>query len=160
MKKLMTDQQLALCAALRAANVQYAVVGGVAVNAYGYVRQTRDLDLFLRPTPDNARSAFQVLLEEGIELDGYTWEDLLCDEDHIRFGEVMEKVDVLNSIGSMAFDQVWRNRNEVNVRGVDVSLISKKDLIENKQQVGRLRDLNDVEELLARKDDEPDATKL
>jgi hypothetical protein len=47
----------------------------------------------------------------------------------------------------MGFDQVWRNRVEVVVDGVAISFISKADLIENKRQVGRLRDLADVEEL-------------
>lgn len=45
------------------------------------------------------------------------------------------------------FDQVWRNRVETVVEGLLVTFISKADLIENKLQVGRLRDLADAEEL-------------
>ena len=47
----------------------------------------------------------------------------------------------------MGFDQVWLNRVETVVEGVPVSLISKADLIATKRQIGRLRDLTDVEEL-------------
>jgi hypothetical protein len=47
----------------------------------------------------------------------------------------------------MPFDRVWRNRIEAEVGGVAVPFISKADLMENKRQVGRLRDLADVEEL-------------
>jgi len=47
----------------------------------------------------------------------------------------------------MTFDQVWRNCVRVDVAGLQVPVISKFDLIANKQQVGRLRDLADVEEL-------------
>ena len=47
----------------------------------------------------------------------------------------------------MPFDQVWRNRVETTVNGLSVPFISKSDLIENKRQVGRLRDLADAEEL-------------
>ncbi len=48
-------KQISLLAAFAAAKVEYAVVGGVAVNAHGYVRATHDLDLFIRPTEENAR---------------------------------------------------------------------------------------------------------
>jgi hypothetical protein len=47
----------------------------------------------------------------------------------------------------MSFDQVWANRVEVLIEGLAVPFISKPDLLENKRQVGRLRDLADVEEL-------------
>ncbi len=53
----MTEAQISLLAAFLERNVECAVVGGVAVNAYGYVRSTHDLDLFIRPTEDNARAA-------------------------------------------------------------------------------------------------------
>ena len=52
----------------------------------------------------------------------------------------------------MPFEQVWRNRVENEVEGLSVPFISKSDLIENKRQVGRLRDLADVEELSLTRD--------
>ncbi len=48
----MNEKQISLLAAFAAAGVEYAVVGGVAVNAHGYVRATHDLDIFIRPTED------------------------------------------------------------------------------------------------------------
>jgi hypothetical protein len=47
----------------------------------------------------------------------------------------------------MSFDQVWQNRVETQIQGFSVTFISKADLIENKRQTGRLRDLADIEEL-------------
>ena len=46
MKAKQTSRQISLLAAFAAAKVEYAVVGGVAVNAHGYVRATNDLDVF------------------------------------------------------------------------------------------------------------------
>ena len=143
----MNEKQISLLAAFAAAKVEYAVVGGVAVNAHGYVRATHDLDIFIRPTEENARAAFSALLALGVPLEGLEPADLLDDEENLRFGPEEDHIDILTSIGEMAFDQVWRNRVETVVDGLPVSFISKSDLMENKRQVGRLRDLADVEEL-------------
>jgi hypothetical protein len=143
----MNEKQISLLAAFLAAKVEYAVVGGVAVNRHGYVRATNDLDLFIRPTEDNARAAFNALLGLGVPLEGLTPADLLNDEENLRFGPEEDHIDILASIGEMSFDRVWRNRVETQVEGLLVPFISKSDLIENKRQVGRLRDLADAEEL-------------
>ena len=143
----MNTKQISLLTAFLAAHVDYVVVGGVAVNAYGYVRATNDLDLFVRPTEENARAAFEALLALGIPLDGYEASDLLDDEENLRFGPQEDHVDILASIGDMPFDRVWRNRLHKEIAGLLVPFISKADLIENKRQTGRLRDLADVEEL-------------
>ena len=143
----MNERQISLLAAFLAGGVDCVVVGGVAVNAHGYVRATNDLDVFIRPTEENARAAFAALLALGVPLDGLEASDLLDDEENLRFGPEEDHIDLLASIGEMAFDQVWRNRRKVEVDGVWGSFISKADLIENKRQVGRLRDLADVQEL-------------
>jgi len=143
----MNSKQISLLAAFAAAKVDYAVVGGVAVNAHGYSRATNDLDIFIRPTEENARAAFYAMLELGVPLEGLEPSDLLSDEENLRFGPDEEHIDILASIGAMPFDQVWRNRIETEVEGISVPFISKPDLIENKRQVGRLRDLADAEEL-------------
>lgn len=143
----MNERQISLLAAFLAAKVDYAVVGGVAVNAHGYVRATNDLDIFIRPTEENARAAFNALLALGVPLEGLSPADLLNDEENLRYGPDEDHIDILPSIGEMRFDQVWRNRIETEVAGLAIPFISKPDLIENKRQIGRLRDLADVEEL-------------
>jgi hypothetical protein len=143
----MNKKQISLLAAFVAAKVEFAVVGGVAVNAHGYVRATNDLDIFIRPTEENAHAAFNALLALGVPLEGLEPGDLLDEEKNLRFGPEEDHIDILASIGEMPFDQVWRNRVETEVEGLSVPFISKSDLIENKRQVGRLRDLADAEEL-------------
>ena len=114
---------------------------------HGYVRATHDLDIFIRPTEENARAAFGALRTLGVPLEGLEAADLLHDEENLRFGPADDHVDILASIGEMAFDQAWQNRVEIVVEGTPVPFISKTDLITNKRQTGRLRDLADVEEL-------------
>ena len=143
----MNSIQISLLAAFLAAHVDYVVVGGVAVNAHGYVRATNDLDLFIRPTEENACAAFRALQALGVPLDGYQAADLLDDEENLRFGPEEDHIDILASIGDMPFDKVWRNRLQREIAGLLIPFISKADLMENKRQTGRLRDLADVEEL-------------
>ena len=80
-------------------------------------------------------------------LEGLEPADLLDDEENLRFGPEQDHIDVLSSIGEMSFEQVWQNRVETIVDGLLIPFISKGDLIANKRQVGRLRDLADAEEL-------------
>lgn len=138
---------LSLLAALHRHGVEYAVVGGVAVNAHGFVRNTRDLDIFFRPTEDNAKAVWRVLAELGAPLEGVDHTDLLADYAHYQLHTECSRADLLASIGDMPFDQVWANRVDAEIDGVTVRFISKSDLIANKLQVGRLIDLADVERL-------------
>lgn len=69
------------------------------------------------------------------------------DYTHYKFNTDHGRIELLTGIGGMSFDQVWNGRVDEEIDGVLVHFISKRDLIENKLQVGRLRDLADAEEL-------------
>ena len=141
------SEQVSLFAALLEAGAEYAVVGGVAVNAHGFVRNTRDLDVFFRPSMENAEAVFRALKALGAPLEGVDASDLLSDDGQFQIETEHGRIDLLPSIGEMTFEQVWRNRVDAVVDGVTVHFISKADLLENKRQVGRTIDLADVEEL-------------
>ena len=55
----------ALVRALDGASVRYVVAGGLAVNAHGYLRFTRDVDLVLQLSPENIEAAFSALAGIG-----------------------------------------------------------------------------------------------
>ena len=54
--------------ALNDAGVEYIIVGGLAVNAHGFVRMTRDLDLVLRLERDNIIRGINTLLNVGYQM--------------------------------------------------------------------------------------------
>ena len=143
----MFPDHLTLLSALLDRNVEFVIVGGVAVIAHGYIRTTRDLDIFIRPTMENCEAAYAALAAANVSLEGWEPSDLLSDEEHLRFATDVDHVDILSSIGEMSFEQVWRSRVDVRFGGLIVPFISKADLIENKIATGRRRDLSDVEEL-------------
>lgn len=140
-------QQLLLFAALSAHGVEYVVVGGVAVNAHGYVRNTRDLDIFFRRSIDNATLLFRALESLSVPLSGKHPTDLLVDYAQFQMNMAQGRVDFLTSIGKIPFDRVWNSRVEEEIEGIRVFFISKQDLIENKLETGRLQDLVDAEKL-------------
>ena len=72
------DEACRILAALEREGVQYVVVGSIAMAVHGIVRATRDLDLFVEPSPDNVarlRSALDSLYGDP-EIDGITAADL------------------------------------------------------------------------------------
>lgn len=143
----MTSKQISLLAAFREAGVEFVVVGGLAVIFYGYERYTRDMDIFLRPTEENAKRAFSVLQAKGVEQGSLRPDDLLLEYETTRLGKDDDSIDVLNSFGKASFDDVWADRVEVEIGGAVIPFVSRDRLIANKLEVGRLRDLVDVEEL-------------
>jgi hypothetical protein len=58
----------AVVGALNAARVRYLIVGGLAVNAHGFLRATRDLDLVIQLSPENLRIGLESLFATGYRL--------------------------------------------------------------------------------------------
>lgn len=141
--------------ALNKHGAEFMVVGGFAVVYHGLVRNTRDLDLFVRPTPENARRVIAALNEAGFSSPDLRIE-VFTEENGISLGEEPVRVDLLSRLPGVQFDEAW-SRREVSVFGPEpASYISREDLIRNKRAVGRPRDLDDVAALEAGKGN-PDA---
>ncbi len=58
----------AIVGALNGERVDYLIVGGLAVNAHGFVRLTRDVDIVLHLTPENAAKGLGALLGLGYRM--------------------------------------------------------------------------------------------
>lgn len=133
--------------ALSAAGAEFLVVGAHALAAHGVPRATGDLDLWLRPTPENARRVWHALEQFGAPLHELTLEDLYHPDVVFQIGVVPQRIDLLTSIAGVTFEEAWGNRGVVEIEGTDVPVLGRSDLIRNKRTVGRARDLADIEEL-------------
>jgi len=82
-------------AALNARGVRYLVVGAHAVALHARPRATKDLDIFLDPTPANAQRALAALRDffGGVEL-GYTVDDLTDPRWIIQLGVAPVRIDL------------------------------------------------------------------
>ena len=87
-----------MLAALSAAGAEYLVVGAHALAAHGAPRATGDLDLWVRPTPENARRVWQALEAFGAPLHELTLGDLSRPDVVFQIGLVPQRIDILTSI--------------------------------------------------------------
>ncbi len=146
----MLKDQIELLSALNAHGVEYLIVGGHAVNAHGVPRSTKDLDILFRASYPNSERLFRALAQFGTPLGMLTEESFRGRPEQVfQIGVEPSRIDLLQSIDGVDFDQAWSHRVEARVHAtLPVSFLGRDDLIRNKQATGRLQDLADVDKLL------------
>ena len=88
-----------------------------------------------------------VLKDFGFASLGLTNKDFLL-EDHVtQLGYPPLRIDILNSISGVDFDEAYKNRIDGEVDELRISYISIADFIANKQATGRAKDLGDIQAL-------------
>ncbi|HEY0614481.1 MAG TPA: hypothetical protein VGC96_07560 [Candidatus Elarobacter sp.] len=137
----------ALLRAFNAAKVDYLLIGGRAYSFYDQPRYTKDYDLWIRPTPENARRAFAALARFGAPLEAVGADDLIDPESYYAMGIPPNRIDVLNTIDGITFDEAWPQRVQGRHGEEVMWIIGVDDLIKNKRAVGRATDLADIEKL-------------
>ena len=135
-------------AALNSEGVVYVVIGGIAVLSYLPYRTTRDLDVLIEPTLDNARRARRAVERWGGFEPDFTAEDFISG-DILSFGGLL-RVEFHARVPGVEWPEVWRRRVAGELLGVPTHFASVEDLIAMKEATGRTdKDLPDVERLRA-----------
>lgn len=127
--------------------VRYLVVGGYAVSHHAQPRFTKDLDLWIEPSAENATRVAGALIEFGIPLVEVTESDFAQEGLQFAVGMPPSQLDFLTTVPGLQFDECWPERVIVNLGDIPVSYLSKNALIEAKKTAGRPQDLADLEEL-------------
>ncbi|HRI85217.1 MAG TPA: hypothetical protein PK536_07190 [Ignavibacteria bacterium] len=127
--------------------VEYLVVGGYAVIIYGYPRLTIDIDIWINPVNVNAEKVIKTIKDFGFSFDNLTEEDFRKSDNVIQLGRPPYRVDILTSIEGMDFNKCYKRKYIYIKDDLIINFISRKDLIENKKNVGRNKDLDDVSNL-------------
>jgi len=127
--------------------VEFVVVGAHALAAHGHVRATKDLDVWIRPTPENATRAYAALGFFGAPLAELEPADLCTPGTVFQIGVAPVRIDILTKSDGVEFEGAWSDRIVAHVGGVEVPVLSRIHLIANKKASGRLQDLADVERL-------------
>jgi len=125
--------------------VRYLIVGGYAMMLYTEPRYTKDLDIWIEATLDNADRAFRALARFGAPLAGMTAADFAAEGCFYQLGRPPARVDILMSIDGVSFRGAWENRQESSFGGQKAWFIGKADLVRNKRASGRHIDLHDAE---------------
>ena len=127
------------------AEVEFLVVGGYAMAAHRLPRATKDLDLWVRPSPENAKRVLNALDAFGAPRHGLTASDLETEGTIYQIGVPPNRVDVIAIVEGVQFENAWRERVEIEIDNLRIPVIGKAHLIANKRTVRRPQDLLDAE---------------
>ena len=127
--------------------VKYLIVGGHAVMFYSEPRYTKDLDLWVEASAENATRVFRALARFGAPLSGVSEADFATEGFFYQIGRPPVRVDILMSIDGVSFAEAWPQRQPGLLAGVQTWYIGRHELIRNKRASGRHIDLHDAEQL-------------
>ena len=128
-------------------DVDYMIVGGYAVAYHGYPRFTKDIDLFFDSSEQNSIRLRTALIEFGFSESELALESFTTMGNVLTFGAEPTRVDLLNDIDGVTFEEASSNIVSGTYGSVSVRFIGFDDLIKNKNATPRARDKGDVEEL-------------
>lgn len=132
---------------LNAECIDYVVVGGIAVARYGYPRFTGDIDILIRPDPENAAKTIHALEVFGLASLGITIGDLLQPNMVVQIGVAPLRIDLITSVDGVSNDEIFDNRFEDGEGEDRICFIGRSQLLKNKRASGRAKDLADLENL-------------
>lgn len=127
--------------------VDYMIVGGYAVAYHGHPRFTKDIDVFFDAREENVSRLREALIAFGFEEQDLPPEAFTTKGNVLTFGVVPTRVDLVNDIDGVAYEEAKPNVARGTYGGVEVTFIGFGDLIKNKQATPRIKDKADVEEL-------------
>lgn len=141
---------------LSEAGVEFVLVGGLALNAWGVIRGTKDVDIVVAPDPENLKLVAEVAVAAGghvqrgeallgtpfsIAAELATGEQMAIETD-------LGRLDIVQGLdGVPSFDELASHASQAEVLGVNVAVCSVEDLRAMKQAAGRGQDLVDLENL-------------
>ena len=146
MPKNQSDDFAELVAALNRSEVEFVIVGAHAVAFHGYARGTKDLDILIRPVPENIPRVLAALKDFGFGSLGLKESDFTGDN-VIQLGYPPNRVDLLCGISGVDTETVWKTRVNGSYQGFPAFFISRECLVKNKRAAGRGQDRLDVQKL-------------
>jgi hypothetical protein len=143
----MNPHFVAMLRAFRDEGVEHLVIGAHALAVHGHVRATLDIDLWVRPTRDNAIRTWRALERFRAPLSKMRLEDFAEPEVLYQIGIPPSRIDIMTSVTGLDFDAAWPNRIMATFGDVEAPVLGLDDMRTAKRAAGRLKDLADLEEL-------------
>ena len=145
--KLFTDDWKEFLLLANYHRLRYLVVGGVAVNFYGYIRSTADIDIWIANSLANIARLKKCMMDFGFGQQAKTIPTKLGKRDVIFMGKTPFRIDILSGVSGVTFTSAYRRRAIMKFGEDSIPVIHLKDLITNKRASGRTKDQMDVEVL-------------
>lgn len=132
-------------------SVRMIMVGGSAVNFYGYKRHSADIDFWIDSTKENLDSLIRSLKNIGLKVDSFPKAVLDGEQNvSIKISPDVELELILSFNPNKTFEEAYKESEEYTVSGqtfLKWNIISYSDLITSKIKSGRPKDLLDIQEL-------------
>ncbi|MBI4237627.1 MAG: nucleotidyltransferase [Deltaproteobacteria bacterium] len=142
----MIGPHLQLFRCLNDHGVEYLLIGGMAVIAYGFPRATKDIDIFINPTATNAVHCLEALEALGFGTAALTTAEKLAVTEVTIFKDLF-RLDVLTQVKGIEFLRAWQQKVFFEVESILIPALSRDDLIASKRAAGRPGDLEDIKVL-------------
>ena len=126
--------------------VSYVLIGGIAVNIYGYHRATGDMGILYENSELNITRLKTAIINLGYDLENLKKQDFLAPT-NIRLGEVPTTIDIINHTKGVDFTRVFKKAKTYRLDEFEIKVIDINDLIENKKALNTFKDLADAEAL-------------
>ncbi|MGB6362807.1 MAG: hypothetical protein WBG64_09085 [Thermoanaerobaculia bacterium] len=126
-------------------NVKAVIVGGHALAFHAKPRFTKDINILVEPSPDNAGRLMQALDDFGFGDVGLTEGDFSAPGAIVQLGVAPNRIDLITAIDGATFSEAWQGRVKGRFGPQEVFYLGKAELIQNKRASGRTQDLADLE---------------
>lgn len=136
-----------LLASFHRHRIEYIIVGSYALAFHGAPHLTGDIDLFIRPTRENAERILASLRELGFESLTVSADDFTRLGNVIQLGVPPTRVDLITSLTDISWEKADADKVPGRYGDVPVHFISRDDFIANKKATGRRKDAADLEAL-------------
>jgi len=125
--------------------VEHVVVGAYALAFHGAPRYTGDIDLYVRPSQENARKIVQALAAFGFVSSELSAEDFVMLDRVVEIGVPPVRVDLLTSITDVSWEEADGGKMQGSYGDVPVFFLGREQYVKNKRATGRKKDLADLE---------------
>ena len=134
--------------ALNERNVEYILVGGMAVILHGYVRTTGDMDVWVNRTKENYQKIAQAFDDFKMPVFDMTETNFLSDRfDVWSFGVSPVKIELMTAVKGLNFDEAFNDAQFYTEEDISIRFLHLNSLIQSKKASGRHKDLDDIEQL-------------
>lgn len=129
---------------LNSNEVKYLVLGGYALAFHGHPRYTKDLDVWLELSSENADKTMKALADFGFSGIDVFKDELLTDRMVVQLGYPPNRIDLINSPDGVNFEECYARRVEFDLDGLVFPIIDLENFKQNKRASGRPQDLADL----------------
>lgn len=135
--------------ALNDSSVRYIMVGGMAVILHGHPRVTGDMDIWVGRSEENYKKLANAFYQFQMPLFDMTLEKFLNvkENDVFSFGRNPVGIDIMTEVKGLIFEEAYDSSALIYDGGLPIRIIDLNDLIKAKKAAGRLKDLDDINQL-------------